>query len=116
MSRRLFSALLFCAFCAAAFAADSWKVAGPPPASWQRDRAADLAAHRKAAAAQIGPQGVLILYAAEPRNYAGDVDWPYRQENNFFYLTGINQEGSALVLIPGATVKEVLFMAPSNPA
>ena len=114
MPHRLFAALLFCA---AAFAADGWKIAGPPPASWQRDRAADLAGHRKAAAAQIGPQGILILYAAEPRNYAGDVDWPYRQENNFFYLTGISQPGSALVLIPGAEkAREILFLPPSNPA
>src|SRR5580658_362486 len=84
-------------------AADAiWKVAGPAPASWQRDRVSDLAARRKAAREQVGPNGVLILYAAEPRNYAGDVDWPYRQENNFYYLTGINQTGNALVLIPGA--------------
>jgi Xaa-Pro aminopeptidase len=101
----------------AAYAADGWKVAGAPPESWQRDRVADLAAHRRAMREQIGPQGILILYAAEPRNYAGDVDWPYRQENNFYYLTGIAQEGSALVLVPGADrIKEILFMPPSNPA
>src|SRR5579884_3180979 len=86
------------------YAADAnlWKVAPPPPASRDAGRVADLSAHRKAAAEQIGDKGILILYAAEPRNYAGDVDWPYRQENNFFYLTGINQPGNALVLIPGA--------------
>ena len=102
--------------CASLPAAETWKVAGPPPASWQRDRVSDLAARRKAVMEKIGEKGILILYAAEPRNYAGDVDWPYRQENNFYYLTGIAQEGSALVLIPGAAVKEILFMAPSNPA
>jgi Xaa-Pro aminopeptidase len=103
--------------CAAACAAEVWTVAGAPPDSWQRDRVADLAAHRKAVAEQIGPQGILILYAAEPRNYAGDVDWPYRQENNLYYLTGIAQPGSALVLIPGAEkVKEILFLPPANPA
>ena len=103
--------------CAAVYAADAWKVAGPPPESWQRDRAADLTARRKAAREQIGAQSILILYAAEPRNYAGDVDWPYRQENNFYYLTGIAQAGSALVLVPGANrVKEILFLPPSNPA
>ncbi len=94
-----------------------WKVAPPPPASWQRDRIADLTARRKAVAEQIGDKGILILWAAEARNYAGDVDWPYRQENDFYYLTGIPQEGSALVLIPGAEGhREILFMPPSNPA
>ena len=98
-------------------AADIWKVAPPPPASWKRDRIIDLAARRKAVAEQIGGKGILILYAAEPRNYAGDVDWPYRQESDFFYLTGISQEGSALVMIPGAGgIREVLFMPPSNPS
>lgn len=94
-----------------------WKITPPPPASWQRDRVADLAARRKAVAEQIGNKGILILWAAEPRNYAGDVDWPYRQENDFYYLTGIPQEGSALVMVPGAgSVREILFMPPSNPA
>src|ERR1022692_4855174 len=100
-------------------AADShvWKVAGPPPESWQRDRVADLAGHRKAVIEQLGDKAILILYAAEPRNYAGDVDWPYRQENDFFYLTGIAQAGGMLVLIPGAEkIREILFLPPPNPA
>jgi Xaa-Pro aminopeptidase len=100
-------------------AADShiWKVAGPPPESWQRDRVADLAGRRKAVMEQLGGKAIVILYAAEPRNYAGDVDWPYRQENDFFYLTGITQAGSMLVLLPGEEkIREILFMPPSNPA
>ncbi|HLK64836.1 MAG TPA: Xaa-Pro aminopeptidase [Bryobacteraceae bacterium] len=100
-------------------AADSaiWKVAPPPPASSERDRVADLTNHRQRAMEQIGEKGILILYAAEPRNYAGDVDWPFRQENDFFYLTAIPQPGSTLVLIPGASkFREILFMPPSNPA
>jgi len=104
---------------APARAADAgiWKVAPPPPVSWDRDRVADLARRRHALAEQIGEKGILILYAAEPRNYAGDVDWPFRQENDFFYLTGITQPGSTLVIVPGAEkIREVLFMPPSNPA
>lgn len=103
----------------AALAADAsiWKVAPPPPASWQSGRVADLTARRQALAAQIGINGILILHAAEPRNYSGDVDWPFRQENDFYYLTAIPQTGSTLVLIPGGdTVREILFLPPSNPA
>src|ERR1700758_1724376 len=116
MVRRL---IAFVVFVCAGMAADAgiWKIAPPPPASWQRDGVADLTARRKAMAEQIGDKGVLILWAAEPRNYAGDVDWPYRQENDFYYLTAINQAGAALVLIPGGTrMREVLFLPPSNPA
>ncbi|MGP8245347.1 MAG: aminopeptidase P family protein [Bryobacteraceae bacterium] len=117
-----FRNLLACAIvlsAAVGLAADGaiWKIAPPPPASWQSGRIADLTARRQAAAAQIGPNGILILHAAEPRNYAGDVDWPFRQENDFYYLTAIPQTGSTLVLIPGGeTVREILFLAPSNPA
>ncbi|MBS1858870.1 MAG: aminopeptidase P family protein [Acidobacteria bacterium] len=95
-----------------AVAADGvWKVAPPPPDSWQRDRVADLTARRKAAMAEMGEHGMMILYAAEARNYAGDVDWPYRQENNFFYLTGLTQPGATLVLVPGGEkTREMVFL------
>jgi Xaa-Pro aminopeptidase len=115
--RAIAPVLLICAAASAPIqGADSWKVAPAPPASWQRDRLSDLAAHRKAILEAIGDKGIGILWAAEPRNYAGDVDWPFRQENNFYYLTGLPQEGAALVLIPGATVKEILFVRPSMPS
>jgi Xaa-Pro aminopeptidase len=119
MDRRFLLSALLCAVALApvAPAANTWKVAPPAPASWKRDRLSDLAARRKAVAEQVGEKGILILYAAEPRNYAGDVDWPYRQENDFFYLTGIPQEGGALVLLPGAArIREILFLPPSNPS
>ena len=112
---------LFCSLFLAigAFAADPgvWKVAPPPPASWQRDRVKDLAARRKALMEQIGDHAVLVLYAAEPRNYSNDVDWPFRQENDFFYLTGLTQPGATLVLAPGAgKIREMVFIPRSNPA
>ena len=117
MNRRLFLFFVLAAGSLGAADAHVWKTAGPPPESWLRDRVADLTSHRKAAMEQLGTKAILILYAAEPRNYAGDVDWPYRQENDFFYLTGITQPGSTLVLLPGAeTIREILFMPPSNPA
>ncbi len=59
----------------------------------------------------------MILYAAEARNYAGDIDWPFRQENNFFYLTGLSQPGATLVLLPGGgKTRELLFLPAADPA
>ena len=111
LNRNFLLALAVCAGSLAAADKDIWKVAPPPPASWEAGRVADLAARRKAMAEQIGPKGILILYAAEPRNYAGDVDWPYRQENDFFYLTGLTQPGATLVLAPGAAkMREMVFI------
>src|SRR5947199_2416446 len=122
-SQRLNTLLCALAVCAcslaSAAAADAglFKAAPPPPASWQRDRLADQSARRKAAMQQIGDHGVLILYAAEPRNYANDVDWPFRQENDFFYLTGLTQPGATLVLVPAAgKMREMVFLPRPNPA
>src|ERR1051325_6564150 len=101
------------------FAADTgvWKMAPPPPASWQRDRVADLTARRKAIMDRIGSHAIVVLYAAEPRNYANDVEWPFRQENDFFYLTGLTQPGATLVIAPGAgKMREMVFIPPANPA
>jgi Xaa-Pro aminopeptidase len=96
---------------------DIWKVAPPAPASWQRDRLEDLSHRRQAVMERIGEHALLLLYAAEPRNYAGDVDWPYRQENNFYYLTGIAQAGLSLALVPGGDgAHEILFLPPPDPA
>ena len=47
MGRRLRAIAPVLMVCAQLYAADVWKVAGPPPASWQRDRVADATAHRK---------------------------------------------------------------------
>jgi Xaa-Pro aminopeptidase len=78
---------------------------------------ADLSARRKALMQQIGDHAVLVLFAAEPRNYANDVDWPFRQENDFFYLTGLTQPGATLVLAPGAgKMQEMVFIPRPVPA
>ncbi len=111
----------FCALSMAsgAVAADTgyWKVAPPPPASWQRDRVADLVARRKALMEQIGENAIVLLYAAEPRVYANDIDWPYRQENDFFYLTGLTQPGAILAIVPGAkTMREIVFLPKADPS
>jgi Xaa-Pro aminopeptidase len=75
------------------------------------DRLAELADRRTRVARQIGDRGVAVLFAAEPRVYTGDQDYPLRQENNLYYLTGIKQAGVVLVLVPGAaTTREILFV------
>jgi len=90
--------------------------APPPPVFDQKARLAELAARRARVAEKIGPNGVLILFSATPRVYANDVDYEYRQENNFYYLTNLKQRGATLVLIPGSTQRrEILFLPGRNP-
>ena len=64
----------------------------------------------------MSPNSVLVMWSAESRNYAGDVDFMYRQENNLYYLTNLKQSGASLVMIKtGGNVQEYLFLPKRNP-
>ena len=74
----------------------------------------ELKTRRQSIMDKIGPTGVLLLFAAEGRVYAADVEYPYRQENNFLYLTGLQEEGAVLALLPGGTRDRELLFLPSK--
>ena len=89
----------------------------PPPVFEDKERVAELMQRRERVAQSIGPQSFLILFSTEPRVYTNDVDYPYRQENNLYYLTNLKQKGATLVLLPGNTkIHEILFLPRRNPA
>jgi Xaa-Pro aminopeptidase len=91
-------------------------VTPPAPVFDDAQRLAELAARRKQIANAIGPKAILVMFSAEPRVYTNDVDFPFRQENNLFYLTNLNQKGATLVMIPGTELPEILFMPRRNAA
>src|SRR5512134_1536483 len=71
----------------------------------------DLKARRARLMEKLGPKSKLILHSASVKNYSWDVDHEYRQDSNFYYLTGVEQEESVLVLMPGnSNRREVLFI------
>ncbi|HXQ69694.1 MAG TPA: aminopeptidase P family protein [Pyrinomonadaceae bacterium] len=87
----------------------------PAPVFSDKDRVAELMQRRERVAEKIGPQSFLVLFSTEPRVYANDVDYPYRQENNLYYLTNLKQKGATLVLLPGNTkIREILFLPRRN--
>ncbi|HEU4874902.1 MAG TPA: aminopeptidase P family protein [Pyrinomonadaceae bacterium] len=89
----------------------------PAPKFDDKERVAELMQRRERVAKSIGPQSFMILFSTEPRVYANDVDYPYRQENNLYYLTQLKQKGATLVLLPGNTkVREILFLPRRNAA
>ena len=66
-------------------------------------------------AAQLPPKSVAVFTANEamPRN--GDQFFPFRQQSDFFYLTGIDEENAYLLIAPDypdETLREVLFIEP----
>ena len=71
----------------------------------------DLKARRARAMERLGPDAVAIFWSAPVRVFSTDVDYEYRQDSNLLYLTGIDQEDTILVLMPGnETRKEMLFV------
>lgn len=92
------------------------RVTPKAPVFTDAERQAELAKRRAAVASKMTPGSMLIMWAAQPRNYAGDVDFYYRQENNYYYLTALKQTNSALVMVKEAAgVKEYLFLPKRNP-
>jgi Xaa-Pro aminopeptidase len=76
----------------------------------------DLAARRARVMSALGADSMLIVWSAVPKVYSRDVDYEYRQDSNLYYLTGITQEETILVLMPGnETRRELLFVKARNP-
>ncbi len=93
------------------------RVAPKPPQISDAERQAELAKRRAAVLAQMADDSMMILMSAEPKNYAGDVDFMYRQENNLYYLTNLKQRNATLVLTKnGGQTNEFLFLPKRNPA
>lgn len=73
--------------------------------------------NRKRFVKQLLPESVAIFNSNDemPRN--GDGNFPFRQNSDLFYLSGIDQEQSILVIAPDCPVaeyKEVLFLRKTN--
>ena len=76
----------------------------------------DLKARRARLSDKLGSGSMAVLWSAPARVYSRDVDYEYRQDSDLLYLTGIEQPGTILVLVPGSPHRsEVLFITPSNP-
>jgi Xaa-Pro aminopeptidase len=93
------------------------RVTPPAPRFTDAERQAELARRRAEVAKRMQPNSILIMRAAEPRNYSGGTSFMYRQENNLYYLTSLKQGGSTFVLIKdGENVREMIFLPKRDPA
>ncbi len=66
---------------------------------------------------ELKPNSISIIFSNDemPRN--GDQNFPYRQNSDFFYMTGIKQEKSILVIYTDSKIKqfkETLFILKSD--
>ena len=91
------------------------RVAPPAPVFTDQQRQEELATRRARVAQAVGSNGTMILFSAEPKVYTNDVYYYFRQENNLYYLTNLDQKGITLVITPGNVVApEILFLRKRN--
>ncbi len=94
-------------------------------AAWALDRQpnADFRARRVAFAGKTPNAGLVLLFSPPETEGPNDL-FTYRQENNFFYLSGWTEPGAALLIAPAVEAKddsparaytEILFLPARNP-
>ena len=71
------------------------------------------AANRQRFVSQLPPASLAIFHSNDIYYRNGDQPFKFRQQSDFFYLTGIDQEKSVLILFPDCPnpdLREVLFL------
>jgi len=61
----------------------------------------------------LKPRSLVIMHANDEMNRSADQDFPYRQNSDLFYLCGINQEKTILLMAPDypdESLKEILLI------
>lgn len=82
---------------------------------------AEFAQRRQAFRRQLGQGSVSVLVTNPLHQRSNDTDYRFRPNSYFWYLTGCEEQDSAIILAPdgitvdGKTVKEVLFVRDKNP-
>ncbi|HBK47404.1 MAG TPA: Xaa-Pro aminopeptidase [Xanthomonadaceae bacterium] len=78
--------------------------------------AAEYARRRRQLMQMAGDQAILVLPAAPERVRSHDTHYPYRQDSDFWYLSGFPEPEAVLVLVPGRRHGEaILFCRERDP-
>ena len=73
-------------------------------------------AHRAALEEQLPDNSLLFLFAGEPKQKTLDMDYPFRVDNNYYYMTGFDRANWFLMLTKlQGKVKEWLFIERPDP-
>ncbi len=70
--------------------------------------------NRKKFSAQLNPNTIAIFNSNDVMPTNADGTMPFRQNNDLFWLSGIDQEESVLVIFPENDEKEILFLKETN--
>src|SRR5882762_4860574 len=69
----------------------------------------EFARRRRQFMRMIGRDAIAILPAAPVRHRNGDIEYAYRQDSHFHYLTGFPEPEAVAVLVPGRPQAEYLL-------
>jgi Xaa-Pro aminopeptidase len=76
----------------------------------------EFARRRRQLARLMGKGSIAILPASPVRTRNNDVEYPYRQDSDFYYLTGFTEPEAVMVLVPGREAAEyILFVRDRDP-
>ena len=73
--------------------------------------------NRKKFAAKMAPNSIAVFNSNDIFSTGADSTLPFQQHRNIFYLSGVDQEESILILCPSAANKahrEILFLKETN--
>jgi Xaa-Pro aminopeptidase len=76
----------------------------------------EFARRRRQFMRMIGKDAIAILPAAPVRHRNGDIEYAYRQDSHFYYLTGFAEPDAVAALVPGRAQGEyLLFVREHDP-
>src|SRR5262249_31839368 len=77
---------------------------------------AAFAARREKFMSQLPPNSIAVLRSGPERTLSNDTEYTYRQDSDFYYLTGIDENDVTAVFRPNAPdkLRYVLFMPPRD--
>lgn len=64
-------------------------------------KASEFSRRRELLINQVGHGNIAVIASANTKTRNRDVDYPFRQESDFYYLTGFNEPDALAVFIPG---------------
>ena len=76
----------------------------------------EFARRRRQFMRMIGKEAIAILPAAPVRHRNGDIEYAYRQDSHFYYLSGFPEPDAVAVLIPGRLQAEYLLFVREHDA
>jgi Xaa-Pro aminopeptidase len=73
-------------------------------------------ARRQKLAAQLPENSIAVVAAAQEAHRNGDAHYRFRQDSDFYYLTGFNEPDALLIVISGTHSQSIFFNRMRNPA